>query len=53
MLNEETIRRFIRTIGLESARELINLFLDESRRRVDRMAGHAALLAPSHVARFR
>ena len=40
MLNEETIRRFIRTVGLESARELIDLFLEEARRRVDRMAGH-------------
>ena len=40
MLNKETIRRFIRAVGSESARELIDLFLDEARRRLDRMAGH-------------
>ena len=41
MLNEETIRRLIMSVGPESARELFGFFLDEARRRLERMAVHA------------
>jgi HPt (histidine-containing phosphotransfer) domain-containing protein len=38
MLNEENIRRLIKSIGGDTARELVGLFLDETRRRLERMA---------------
>ena len=41
MVNEENIRKLIKTVGGDAARELIDFFIEETRRRLDRMAGFA------------
>ena len=41
MLNEKNIRQLIRAVGGDTARELTDFFLGETRQRLDRMAEHA------------